>query len=494
PSDFGHTGMAPTHPELLDYLANELTSGDWHLKRLHRMMMTSATYRQSSRILDFGLPILDSTENTAAIQNPKSKIQNPQLVDPDNTLLWRQNFRRLEAEALRDSILAASGELNLQMGGRGIFPTLPPEVLSKQSRPGAGWENNAPADQQARRSVYIFVKRTLGVPLLESFDVATPDSPAASRNVTTVAPQALILLNSAFMQYQSAALAERVVLSAGADRPQQIAAAYRLALGREPTDRELGLALAFLERETARWQAAAERGRESIADTSRPLENGAPQLTPDPLASEEVQLLGWKHFGGQWRKREDGGCQVEAHPGAKVVRESLELTDGTVEAQVMLLDGGGDAGLIVRVSEPQHGTNALTSYNINLRKDQLRLGKHENNWQALRTTNINIEPEKWHDLKVELAGGRIRVWLGGSKEPQIDYTDPEPLKAGSVGFRTFQVGAAVRQIRIIRGDKSEDVPMEYVEATDATPSSAQARALAELCKLFLNLNEFVYID
>src|SRR5439155_15039876 len=124
--------------------------------------------------LGFGLGDLDAT--VSGSQNPKSPIPNPKLIDPDNALLWRQNLRRLEAEAIRDAVLAASGELNLQMGGRGIFPTLPPEVLAKQSRPGNGWDKS-PRDQQPRRSVYIFVKRTLGVPLLESFDSASPDTP-----------------------------------------------------------------------------------------------------------------------------------------------------------------------------------------------------------------------------------------------------------------------------------------------------------------------------
>src|SRR5439155_2977812 len=120
-----------------------------------RTIVSSGTYLQSSQISDLGFGIGDLNPSNAASQNPKSKIQNPKLIDPDNTLLWRQNLRRLEAEAIRDAILAASGELNLQTGGRGIFPALPPEVLAKQSRPGNGWDKS-PADEQARRSVYIF--------------------------------------------------------------------------------------------------------------------------------------------------------------------------------------------------------------------------------------------------------------------------------------------------------------------------------------------------
>jgi cytochrome c553 len=243
PSDFGHTGSKPTHPELLDYLATELIDGDWQLKRLQRAIVSSATYRQSSNA-EFGMR---NAESGAGSVTPHSALRSPQSIDPDNTLLWRQNLRRLEAEAVRDAVLAASGELNLQMGGRGFFPALPPEVLAKQSRPGNGWDKS-PADQQARRSVYIFVKRTLGVPLLESFDQANADTPIAQRNITTVAPQALILLNSNFMNQQAAALARRMKSFACCDPYAKIEALYEYALSRQPSDREIDVALNFVQR------------------------------------------------------------------------------------------------------------------------------------------------------------------------------------------------------------------------------------------------------
>ncbi len=182
-----------------------------------------------------------------AALNPEPRTLNPSLVDPDNALLWRQNLRRLEAEAIRDAVLSASGELNLQTGGRGFFPTLPPEVLAKQSKPGNGWDKSPPA-QQARRSVYVFVKRTLGVPLLESFDAASPDIPTAQRSVTTIAPQALILLNSDFMNQQAAAMAAQLKAAACCDPSAKIDIAYQRALGREPTDNEIAVALNFLQR------------------------------------------------------------------------------------------------------------------------------------------------------------------------------------------------------------------------------------------------------
>ncbi|MBW8884515.1 MAG: PSD1 domain-containing protein, partial [Planctomycetia bacterium] len=227
PGDFGHTGNKPTHPELLDYLASELIDGDWQIKRLQRAIVTSATYRQASAISEF------------KIQNSKFKVNAVQSTLNLEPGAWNPS-------SIDHAILAASGELNSQMGGRGLFPTLPPEVLAKQSRPGNGWDKSPP-DQQARRSVYIFVKRTLGVPLLESFDQANADSPIAQRNITTVAPQALILLNSDFMNQQAAALARRTKAAACCDPYARIEALYEYALGRGPTDREIDVALRFLQ-------------------------------------------------------------------------------------------------------------------------------------------------------------------------------------------------------------------------------------------------------
>jgi mono/diheme cytochrome c family protein len=254
PNDFGHTGLTPTHPELLDWLAaafsgvpssefrvsgspsakgnaepetrNPEPAKPWSVKQMIRRIMLSSTYRQSSRI----------------------KNARAATVDPANQLLWRQNLRRMEAEAIRDAILATSGKLNLKMGGQGIYPVLPPEVLSTQSRPGAGWGTSS-EEERGRRSVYIFIKRTLGVPFLESFDATTPDSPVGARPVTTIAPQALILLNSAFMDEQSAAFAARLLKEDHPDATAQVERAYRLALGRRPTEREAAIARAYLDRQ-----------------------------------------------------------------------------------------------------------------------------------------------------------------------------------------------------------------------------------------------------
>ena len=226
PSDFGRTGLPPTHPALLDWLATELIRGDWRLKRMHKLLLMSQTYQQSSKA--------DQPRGTS--------------VDPGNRWLWRQNLRRIEAEVIRDTILAANGRLNLKAGGRGIFPQLSAEVLSTQSRPGSGWGKSDEAERN-RRSIYIYVKRTLTVPLMDSFDQPTPDKPDPQRSVTTIAPQALMLLNSAFIDEQSRHFAERLVRDVGDDINKQIVHAYRLALARDPTPREQSVLRAFLDRQ-----------------------------------------------------------------------------------------------------------------------------------------------------------------------------------------------------------------------------------------------------
>ena len=225
PGDFGAMGERPTHPELLDWIAAELVAGGWKMKAMHRLIMTSSTYRMSSRV-----------DEQAA------------HTDPRNNWFSHFDLRRLEAEAVRDSILSASGRINLQLGGPSVFPKIPPEVLHGQSRPGDGWKPSPPVEAD-RRSIYVFVKRSLGVPILEAFDSADTGQSCAARNVTTIAPQALTMLNSEFLREQAAAFAERLTREAGADPEKQIERAYRIALSRRPTEKETAIARRLIERQ-----------------------------------------------------------------------------------------------------------------------------------------------------------------------------------------------------------------------------------------------------
>ncbi|HEX8200094.1 MAG TPA: DUF1553 domain-containing protein, partial [Isosphaeraceae bacterium] len=215
PSNFGLQGDRPTHPELLDWLASELIRQGWHLKPLHRLILTSNAYRMSARADARGL-----------------------ALDPANDRFWRFDMRRLFAEEIRDSILAVSGTLNPKMDGPGIYPEIPPEVLAGQSVPGKGW-GHSPPGEQARRSVYIHVKRSLLVPILEGFDLAETDRSSPVRFSTTQPTQALALLNGAFLNRQAAALAARLRREAGAEVAAQVRLALRLATAREPGEAEV---------------------------------------------------------------------------------------------------------------------------------------------------------------------------------------------------------------------------------------------------------------
>ncbi len=223
PNDFGVMGAAATHPELLDWLAAELVAGDGHIKPLHRLMVLSATYRQSS-----------VTENPRAV-----------VVDPENQMLWRARRRRLEAEALRDSLLAVSGQLNRHSGGPGVRLPLPAEIAALQYK--GSWKADPDLFQHNRRSIYLFVKRNNRPPLLVSFDAPGTMVSCGRRNESSHAGQALALLNSPELASQARAFASRLESHAGRAPVAVVQHAYRLALGREPSPDELSLGRAFLE-------------------------------------------------------------------------------------------------------------------------------------------------------------------------------------------------------------------------------------------------------
>lgn len=203
PSDFGARGDPPSHPELLDFLAAGLVESGWSLKSLHREIMLSATYRQSSA---------DRGDGRAA--------------DPENRLVWRMNLRRLEFEPLRDSLLAAAGNLDLRFGGRSVELEATPHTQ--------------------RRTVYGYIDRQNLPTVFRVFDLANPDATSPQRPRTTVPQQALFVMNSPFVLEQAEALAGVAELSEGEDVAARITATYRFALSREPSKEEFKLALAFI--------------------------------------------------------------------------------------------------------------------------------------------------------------------------------------------------------------------------------------------------------
>jgi Protein of unknown function (DUF1553)/Protein of unknown function (DUF1549)/Planctomycete cytochrome C len=220
PSDFGAQGEKPTHPELLDWLANRLIEGGWRLKPLHKQMMMSAAYRQSSEV-------------------PPEQV----ALDPDNKWLARRTPHRLEAEAIRDSMIAVSGLLDDTQYGPG---TLDPGMK--------------------RRSVYYTIKRSKLIPMLTLFDAPDGTVPIAARASTTVAPQSLYLMNSPIVREWAVGFANRISSEQGGSIEASIRRAYQIAFQREPSIEELTDARSFIDQQMAGYQSEGDREALALTD------------------------------------------------------------------------------------------------------------------------------------------------------------------------------------------------------------------------------------
>jgi hypothetical protein len=217
PSDFGLKGERPTHPELLDWLAAEFVKNGWSMKYMHRLIMTSETYKQAS------------ISRADAVK-----------VNPEDKLLWRFPRHRLEGEVIRDSALAVSGLLNTKMGGPSVFPELPAGLEGR-----GGWNVTKDGGERNRRSVYVFVRRNTRYPMFETFDMPDTHESCARRNVTTSPLQALTMLNDKLTIEWAESLAGRVLKAAGNDQVTQVKVAYELALAREPKIEEVEMVKRF---------------------------------------------------------------------------------------------------------------------------------------------------------------------------------------------------------------------------------------------------------
>jgi mono/diheme cytochrome c family protein len=222
PSNFGKLGDAPTHPELLDWLAVEFMERGWSIKQMHKQMMLSQAYQMASD---------DTAANMA--------------LDPENKLLWRMPRVRLEAEAIRDAMLAVAGNLDRSLGGPCVYPWIDPKLF--QSSTKRTWPGKPDDDPTTwRRSLYIFSKRSIRYPLFETFDQPNLVNSCERRNRSTIAPQALLLMNNNFVILEAQKFAERLQKEAGADVTKQVERGYQLALGRAPTAFERTKTVAFV--------------------------------------------------------------------------------------------------------------------------------------------------------------------------------------------------------------------------------------------------------
>ncbi len=249
PDNFGTSGEPPTHPELLEWLADDFARSGWRVKPLLHKMMTSTAYRQSSR------PGLSAGES----------------ADPGNRLLWRMRLRRLEAEAIRDSLLAVAGRLDPAVGG--------PPILVRPRQDGLVEEERVPdgTPQGRRRSVYLLCRRSYNLTLLTVFDQPLVAHNCPCRDVSAVALQSLAMLNDAFVAEQARHFAGRVARLGGPDRGRAVRTAFRLALAREPTANEVGICTRLLERQAAAGREggapAGEAERQALVQLCQTLLN-----------------------------------------------------------------------------------------------------------------------------------------------------------------------------------------------------------------------------
>ncbi len=486
-TDFGRAGARASHPELLDWLASEFVEGGWSIKALHRMILTSETWKRSSH-----------TGNEAA-----------RAADPGNELLWRQNLRRLDAESLRDSILAISGNLNLAPGGRGFFPHLSGEVLAGGSRPGTDWEVSS-FPEECRRSVYTYVRRTSMVPMMEVFDYSNLSSPLGERPVTTVAPQALLFLNDAFVQRESGIFAARLTgdleeggrvrapapglagrLGRKGGREELIRRGWVLATGRAPSPRETGVAVQFLERQIERFRQAASREsfRPDVPDTlSTPFFS---RLPPEQFLVGPSQ--GWSYARGRWPREYEGNKNMEPGRGPFALRESEPFLDGRVECLLEPEPACDRFSLLLR-TESVEGVDLGYELALDPKSGACELIRRAGaeTSEVLGSVRHPVPAGTPFPVRVELAGARIRAWVGTVEGagPVLDVVDPAPrLKPGRVGVRAWGAGLHVDSLHAVSPDARELIPVMRRD------DDALARAALEsFCLMLLNLNELAYVD
>jgi hypothetical protein len=273
-------GADPTHPALLDWLAGEFVRSGWSFKRLHRLILTSAVYRQAGRL----------PASADAATRDRWKQANER--DPENRLLWRFPRQRLDGESIRDAMLAAAGRLSPRRGGPGVRPPLPDELVATLLK--NQWVVSPDEEDHRRRSIYLFVRRNLRYPLFEAFDRPDTNASCPRRNRSTIAPQALILLNSEFSLAMARDLAGRVLKEAGETARERIALAYRLTLGRTPVADEARVAVRFLESEAAHLRDAGRSTNDLALPT--PLPDGVDSFTAAALVDLCLSLFNLNEF------------------------------------------------------------------------------------------------------------------------------------------------------------------------------------------------------
>jgi hypothetical protein len=491
--NFGFKGDLPSHPELLDWLTQSFMDNGWRTKPLHKMIVMSATYRQSST-------------------HPNENLGR--LKDSANRLLWHMNPRRLDAEGLRDALLQASGQFNLQMGGPGFTPQVCQEALEGLSKKGSAWEES-PSEEQRRRAIYMFSRRSLIPPLMTTFDFCDTTRPCAQRDKTIVAPQALTLLNNEFSHSQSDSMAERISQKAKEDPRKQVRLAWNIAFGRDPRKAEIDLALKHLETQRTLFQ---QHKPEAMKEEKARITTEGLQLwlraDQGVKTDQEGSLLEWQDQSGQnHHARQE---KVEWRPSLK--RKSIWF-DGN--NRFLQIDGelltSQDMALFAVVSDQSsnnshreilsnwnRNSNVTTSVFLGLTgTNTVRFSDNFPNAGKIKEPNKLFLLSAFHDTYgATVSQNRIQI---GRKDASFSKRNVKGSfvigQQGNIDGEYWH--GEIREIMVFNRALSEDerkgIEIDLMKRHALQQQTKMVRdpnhlALASLCHVLLNANEFIFID
>lgn len=503
PNNFGFLADPPTHPRLLDWLAAEFQAGELSVKHMHRLILTSETWQQSSL-------------------HPRA--EELERVDPTNRLLWRFGRRRLDAEALRDSLLAVAGELDRRVGGEGFKASVSPEALEGLSRKTGAWQASSP-ESQMRRSLYMYLKRGLLPPMMTTFDLCDPTLSCGRRDVTTVPTQALALLNNRFVHQRSKQLAARIA-SKTQDSKQQIQLAWSQVLGREPNEAEEQAAFRHLESQTRLFaeQQALSDGREAdfvesakaalvlhmradqakVEAGSKSLVSSIPDLSKQGHdATQEIEVarpsLIEHGYGGKPTLQFNGAGQF-----LRIAGQILDAQEHTVfcvasdEAssghRAILSNWNGGAG------------NSTTSVFVGLTAEKrVRFSDAFSNagdvsdrgnpfiLTAVSGSEQAIAFQNGRKLKSgpPLANRRLdTAWVIG----QQGNINGEFWNGGIAEIRVYNRELSSSERRAVEEELAAYYGLALSRTTAGAVHSPEVLALASVCHALMNSNEFLYVD
>jgi hypothetical protein len=497
PNDFGFNGLKPTHPELLDALAADLIDHGWTLKRLHKLMVMSQTYQQAS-------------------VHPRQDEYQQQ--DAGNSLWWHAERRRRDAESLRDAMLQASGEIDLRLGGPSFKPSVSAEALEGLSRKSGAWQESSP-DEQRRRSLYIFSQRSLLPPLMTTFDFPDTTLPCAQRDNTTVAPQALALLNGQFVQDRSTALAQRI--QSEPKNADVIAAAWRFAVGRSPADAERSLAENYLAAQQRQFEQWVQSLPATTVPTELPkLESLVLHLRADQgIQTEDGRVTTWRdgspanHSAAQTDTAKQPLLVADALNGHRAVRFDGTKRGLNLEGQVLTSGAGTIFAVVNDHGPPGHreifsnwngaagnsGTSVffgLTGENIVRLSDAfVPAGSVADRDQHFLLTGIfNAQEATVFQNARELArkpgGLGPRNLTGQYVIGTQGNLDGEYWNGDIAEVIVFDRSLTDAERKLV----SNYLLQRYGLAAPPTPPDPKLLALASLCQVLLNTNEFLYVD